>query len=200
MAQNAKWVFIFSAVSSAGIVLIRQNVSIAGIVINLSCTGRTQSSRGHNKALHYANPSASHDGIATDVLQPTRSLPDIIALQAFSILKVCVKGTLVSFKKGIQWKCKFVNEESCCSTHVYILAKMMWGGPALAQQICWKRMTFYQWGCHCFITLCNDQFPKGIYWLFQGLIFGHLTANDCELSNYRCLALFKWFRSYENFS
>lgn len=63
-------------------------------------TGRTQSSRGHNKALHYANPSMSQDGIATDVLQPIGSLPDIIALQAFSILRVCVKGTLVSFKKG----------------------------------------------------------------------------------------------------
>lgn len=63
-------------------------------------TGRTQSSRGHNKALHYANPSVSQDGIATDVLQPIRSLPAIIALQAFSILKVCVKGTLVSSKKG----------------------------------------------------------------------------------------------------
>lgn len=62
-------------------------------------TGRTQSSRGHNKALHYANPSMSQDGIAPDVLQPIHSLPDITALQAFSILKVCVKGTLVSLKK-----------------------------------------------------------------------------------------------------
>ena len=61
--------------------------------------GRTQSSRGHNKAFHYANPSASQDGIATDVLQALRSLPDIIALQAFSILIVCVKGTPVSFQK-----------------------------------------------------------------------------------------------------
>lgn len=67
-------------------------------------TGRTQSSRGHNKALHYANPSVSQDGIATDVLQPIRTLPDIIALQAFSILKACVKGTLVSLKRQIQMK------------------------------------------------------------------------------------------------
>lgn len=67
-------------------------------------TGRTQSSRGHNKALHYANPSVSQDGIATDVLQPIRTLPDIIALQAFSILKVCVKGTLVGLKRQIQMK------------------------------------------------------------------------------------------------
>lgn len=68
-------------------------------------TGRTQSSRGHNKALHYANPSMSQDGIATDVLQPIRSLPDIIAtMQACSILKVYVKGTLVSFKMEFQTK------------------------------------------------------------------------------------------------
>lgn len=44
----------------------------------------------------------SQDGIATDVLQPIRSLPDIIALQASSIFKVFVKGTLVSFRREIQ--------------------------------------------------------------------------------------------------
>lgn len=68
-------------------------------------TGRTQSSRGHNKALHYANPSMSQDGIATDVLQPIRSLPDITATtQACSIVRVCVKGTLVSLKMKFQTK------------------------------------------------------------------------------------------------
>lgn len=62
-------------------------------------TGRTQSSRGHNKALHYANPSVSQDGIGSDGLQPTHSLPAIIALQAFSVVKLFVKGTLVSSKQ-----------------------------------------------------------------------------------------------------
>ena len=42
----------------------------------------------------------SQDGIDTDVLQPIRSLPDVAALQAFSVVKLCVKSTPVSFKKG----------------------------------------------------------------------------------------------------
>ena len=62
-------------------------------------TGRTQSSRGHNKALHYANPSVSQDGIGTDGLRPVHSLPAIAALQAFSVVKLFVKGTLVSSKR-----------------------------------------------------------------------------------------------------
>lgn len=45
VAQNAKGVFIFSAVFSPAIVLIRQNVSIAGIAINLSCDGHREDTK-----------------------------------------------------------------------------------------------------------------------------------------------------------
>lgn len=46
MAQNAKGVFIYYAVFSLGIVLdIRHNVSIAGIVINLSCDGHREDTK-----------------------------------------------------------------------------------------------------------------------------------------------------------
>lgn len=54
--------------------------------------GRTQSSRGHNKAFHYANSSVSQDAVGPDVLQRICSLHKIIAVQAFSILNVLKAG------------------------------------------------------------------------------------------------------------
>lgn len=68
--------------------------------------------------------------------------PSLCKLSAFY---KCVKGTLVSFKKrNSKESANVLMKKSCCLTHVYILAKMLWVGAALAQQIRWKRMTFLQ--------------------------------------------------------
>jgi len=85
VAQDAKGVFIlFRRVFSSGRMLAWQ---VSSLIFHVMGTEGTQSSRGHNEALRYANPSVSLGGIAPDVLQPVRSLPDIMALQAFGIFK-----------------------------------------------------------------------------------------------------------------
>lgn len=61
-----------------------------------------------------------------------------------SAFKKCVlKARWWVLKGRFKWKCKFVNEKSCYLTHIRILAKVVWAGTALAQQTCWKTVTYF---------------------------------------------------------